>query len=253
MGTPVAATVNKALSLLDRVVSDGGRSSLAEIASELGLPLSSAHRLLVTLQRKGFVSRAGKGCYVAGPALIRLGGANDLPGLLRQVGRPILADLSRRTGLTVHLGILENDMVTYLIKEAGSSDLGTREGMQLEAYCSGIGKVLLAHLPRPRIEQYLASGPFPALTPQTITDPARLRSALEQVKVAGFALDEQEFSPTLCCVAAPVRRDGGAVCAAISLSAPLPDPCGLEPQARLGQLLAAAAGIQGRLVPGSQG
>jgi DNA-binding IclR family transcriptional regulator len=110
-------------------------------------------------------------------------------------------------------------MVTYRIKTGrGAHDLFTRTGLQLEAYCSGIGKVLLAHLPVAERHAYLAAGPFVALTSHTITDPARLAVALDAVRAEGFATDLGEIVEDLQCLAVPVRQPDGRVRAAISVS-----------------------------------
>ncbi len=244
MATPASQTLDKSLSLLAAVIADGGKSSLAALAQSCGLPPSTAHRIVTTLRRRGYIASPGRGCYLPGPALIRLGAAHGLAEILQRVARPVLRDLTRRTGLTAHLGIFEGEMVTYLVKIDGKADVLTREGMQLEAYCSGIGKVLLAALPDAVLELYLNSGPFVALTAATIVDPRGLHRALMGVRRDGFALDDREAHADLCCIAAPVRGDDGAVCAAISLSGPTtaPDRRGVLPD-----LMAAAAEIEGRL------
>lgn len=110
-------------------------------------------------------------------------------------------------------------MVTYELKAGQSAgDLFTQVGMQLEAYCSGIGKVLLAHLPEPAQTAYLSTGPFPALTNQTITDPVLLKDELDIVLRRGFALDDEEVVAGLQCVAVPILKQNGAVIAAVSAS-----------------------------------
>jgi IclR family transcriptional regulator, acetate operon repressor len=132
---------------------------------------------------------------------------------------PILDRLASRTRCAVQLGVFENDMVTYLVKAGQSAgELFTKVGMQLEAYCSGIGKVLLAHLPAQTQAEYLANGPFIALTDRTITDPVLLKAALADAATQGFAVDDEEVVPGLQCVAIPVRNLQGEVAAAISAS-----------------------------------
>ena len=126
---------------------------------------------------------------------------------------------SRRIGAIVHMGTLEDDMVTYLVKEgAGNDQLFTREDMQLEAYCTGIGKVLLAGLPTEKQEQYLANGPFVALTDNTTIDAATLREELACVTKQGFAVDNREISPDLYCLAVPVPSNDTAIALGISVS-----------------------------------
>jgi hypothetical protein len=105
--------------------------------------------------------------------------------------------------------------------------------MQLEAYCSGIGKVLLANLPDAERAAYLATGPFVALTARTICDAGELGRVLETVRAQGFATDLGEVVEDLACVAVPLRRPGGEAIAAISITrltaraAPRVDPADL--------------------------
>lgn len=148
-----------------------------------------------------------------------LAGMIDDRQIMTNAAAPILDRLAVHTGCVVQLGIFENDMVTYLVKTGQSAgDLFTKVGMQLEAYCSGIGKVLLAHLPVQAQAEYLAGGPFIALTDQTITDPLLLKDELDHVATQSFAVDDEEVVTGLQCVAVPVRNMQGEVIAAISAS-----------------------------------
>lgn len=220
MATPSLLALDKALSLLSRVVADGGARSVSALAGEAGLPAATAHRMVATFEQRGFLTRVARGRYLAGPALLRLANAGSLNTVLEAAGRPILSALAKRTGLTAHLGVFEGDMVTYLIKVGrGDDTLFTREGMQLEAYCSGVGKVLLSLLPEEQRDHYLAGGPFIALTANTITDPAHLRAELERVRAQEYARDNGEIDADLFCIAAPVRDDSGMALAALSLTA----------------------------------
>jgi DNA-binding IclR family transcriptional regulator len=110
-------------------------------------------------------------------------------------------------------------MVTYIVREGvDTTTIFSQENKQLEAYCSGIGKVLLAGLPDAEREDYLATGPFIALTRHTITDPATLRRELQSVAAAGFARDSEEAAEGIHCLALPVRSPMGEIIAALSLS-----------------------------------
>ena len=132
---------------------------------------------------------------------------------------PVRRLQDREACRVVQLGTFENDMVTYRIKTGrGAGDFFTRVGLQLEAYCTGIGKVLLAHLPERERQAYLDTGPFPALTAKTITDPAHLRATLEDVRRDDFARDDEEIAEGLVCLAVPIRSADGTVAAAISAS-----------------------------------
>ena len=139
------------------------------------------------------------------------------------MARPVIRRLAMESQAAAHLGVLDGDMVTYLIKEIPPGrDLFTREGMQLEAYCSAVGKMLLAHLPDSALDSYFSGGPLVPLTPRTMTDEARLREHLASVRGNGHAIDDQEIAEDLVCVAVPVRSAGGAVIAAISCSMTTP-------------------------------
>ena len=143
----------------------------------------------------------------------------DEKQIMANVAAPVLHELAARVRGVVQLGTFENDMVTYRIKTGrGANVLFTRVGMQLEAYYSGIGKVLLAYLPEAERELYLAGGPFVSLTERPLVDPARLRNELEIVRGQGFAIDDEETAPGLRCMAVPLCRSDGKVLAAISVS-----------------------------------
>lgn len=217
-GTPSVAALERGLALLAAVARNETRRSALDVGRDLGLPIATTHRIAATLAKHGYLHRVRRGHYVAGPALLALADAMSRPVATAEAARPVLAKLAGRTGLTAHLGCLENNMVTYLIKEGDRADVFTREGIQLEAYCSGIGKVLLAHLPEKGQSEYLASAPFIALTPRTITNPEALREAFGRIREQGYAVDDEEVVPGLTCLAVPVPDASSAVTFAISLS-----------------------------------
>lgn len=222
---------------------------MSALAAAAGLPLSTAHRLLTGLTHAGFIVPVGRGRYVAGPTLRRLARPeNDANRILVQVAAPILASLSRRTRRVCHLGVLEDGMMTYLIKEGDIQDQTlSRQGMQLEAYCTGLGKALLAHLSEAKRNEYLSSGTFVPLTPRTLTTPATLSAEFERIRRNGYALDVQEIVQGLVCIAVPLQLEGRVV-AAISLVATRHgEP--VRPTAYLERLRAAAAEIEGKLQP----
>lgn len=216
-GTPQIAALKRSFALLDAVVAS--QAGLAEIAAGLGIPLSTAYRQIATLVAEGYLLRLANGRHVAGPRLLRLLGSVDDKQIVASAAAPALARLAAQTGAIVQLGTLENDMVTYRIKVGqGAGRLFTKVGMQMEAYCTAIGKVLLAELGQSELEAYLANGPFVALTGRTIVDPERLREELAKVRRQGHAVDDAEATDDLYCLAVPVRSASGQVRAAVSLS-----------------------------------
>jgi len=218
-GTPQIASLKRTLAMLEAIVADGGRSSVSELARQIGMPLATAHRQVTTLIAEDYLAPSGGGRHVAGTRLLGLLHRLDEKQIIANVAAPLLDKLASRVRSVVQLGTLENDMVTYRLKTGrGAQDLFTKVGMQLEAYCSAIGKVLLANLPEDRREAYLASGPFVAVTERTIIEPAQLRRELDEVRNRGFAIDDEEIAPGLRCMAVPLRRQDGTVLAAVSVS-----------------------------------
>lgn len=217
-GTPTLTSLSGTLTMLEAVIAEGATRSIAAIARDLGVPVATAHRQVVSLVAEGYLARHGRG-HVAGPRLMRLVGLLNQGHLVADAAAPLLHRLAGELGCVVQFGTLEGDMVTYRIKTGeGAGDLFTRVGMQLEAYCSAIGKVLLAALPEREREAYLATGPFPPLTNRTITDPAALRRELETVREQGHAVDDEEVAEGLYCLAVPIRTPESGVIGAISAS-----------------------------------
>lgn len=209
----------RSLDTLDAVLSGTGTGNVSAVARELGMPVATVHRQIASLCAAGLLRRNRGGPPMPGPRLMGLLARIDDARVLADVAVPILDDLAQRMGCVTQLGTLDGDMVTYRYKAGeGAGDLFTRIDMQLEAYCSAMGKVLLSHLPESDREAYLATGPFPPLTPKTIVDPAVLRQELVRVREAGFAVDDGEIADDLHCLAVPVCDPAGRVRAAISLS-----------------------------------
>lgn len=213
------SALSKSLALLEAVIGDAGQSSVAALARATGLPVATAHRHVAALVQEGFLTPSRYGRHIAGPRLRALMRKLDDKAIITHVASPILAHLAIQSGCAVQLGTFENDMVTYRLKAGRTAQaIFTEVGMQQEAYCSGLGKVLLAALPAPAQAAYLATGPFPALTPHTITEPEALKAELNLVAQQGFALDEQEVVIGLHCIAVPIRSAQGNVIAALSAS-----------------------------------
>ncbi|WP_255326556.1 IclR family transcriptional regulator [Sphingobium sp. EM0848] len=231
--------------MLETVVDDGGVSNVAEMARRLGIPVATAHRQIATLVAEDYLRPLGKGRHVAGSRLMKLVQRLDEKQLIANVAAPILHRLATRVHSTVQLGTLENEMVTYRIKTGqGANALFTKVGMQLEAYCSGMGKVLLAYLTDKDREDYLAGGPFVPLTDRTITEPAALATELFKVKAQGFAIDDGEIADDLLCMAVPIRNSMQQVVAAISVSQAGTGKRRITGDALLSMLLQAASEIE---------
>ena len=212
-------SLDRGLAVLKLVLARGS-ISVAELTAALGVPAATVYRHVTALQRAGFVLRAKQGRLEPGLALLEHFDAPAFRARLAERARSLVEPLSDQFGLTAHLGAFDNEMVTYLVKAGATNALFTVENKQLDGYCSGLGKVLLAHLPQHEVDTYLAGEPFPRLTRNTITTAAALRKELRKIVADGFALDRQEFDEEVFCVAVPVHGPSGNVTAALSLSGP---------------------------------
>jgi IclR family acetate operon transcriptional repressor len=189
-----------------------------ELSRRVDMPKASCHRLVQTLEEVGAIVRGPNGRYRLGMLLLSLSKNVASKELLYEIGSPILRDVAVSLNLTVHLGMLESGMVFYITKVSTPTSFPshTRSGSYLEAYCSGLGKVLLAALPEDELEGFILEGDLVALTPNTITDRNALRIELEGVRRRGFAFDDCESRADTCCVAVPLHDADGNVIAAIS-------------------------------------
>ena len=247
MATPRNQSVLKAFAMLKAFRDPGELLTSSELSRRSNLPEASGYRLIQTLEEIGAVVRGPRGRYRPGMLLVSLSQNVIVPQLLEEAGQRIATELAERLNVTVHLGVLERGMVTYVIKAATPTSFPTqtRAGAQLEPYCSGLGKVLLAALPPEQLDAIILDGELVALTPETITDKRELRVCLDEVRAQGYATDNREFRPDMCCVAAPVRDDQGHTVAAISISVSASEMTPAR-QAQLRDELAVAAGAIGR-------
>lgn len=221
-----ARSVERSLRLLGAILSDNAESSLVKIAQNLNLPVSTAYRLVSEIEDARMLLSIGRGRYVAGPTLIDMSKRISFNAALIALGRPMIKILAAETGCVLHLGVLEDDMVTYLVREGKGPQtrlIFSEEGKQLEAYCSGIGKLLLAGQPEAQLDRYLETGPFVALTPKTIVDPKMIMQEIENIREKGYARDDAELSPNLQCLAVGINAPDGTVIAGLSISRLLDD------------------------------
>jgi DNA-binding IclR family transcriptional regulator len=213
-------SVDRALRILE-TLARAGESGVTEIAEALGVHKSTAFRLVTTLEQHGLVEQLeGRGKYRLGVGLLRLAGATSARLDVVQEARPLCRQLASTTGETVNLATLSGNSALYLDQVAGASALQTHNwvGQHIPVHATSNGKVLLAWLPEPELQQLL--GRLPAYTEATITTRARLRKELEAVREQGYAVAVDELEVGLTAVAAPVFNAHGDVICSMSLSGP---------------------------------
>ncbi|GAB2918318.1 IclR family transcriptional regulator [Streptomyces sp. YPW6] len=211
--------LDKATSVLECFRPDGGAFRLTEIAARTGLAKTTAFRLCADLVRLGLLERDGES-YRLGGKLFELGSLVPRRLDLREAALPFLQDLFEATRETVHLGVREGHDVVYIERIHGHRTLSlpSRIGGRLPLTCTGVGKALLA-FSGPELADEVLAGPLARLTPYSVTDPARLRTVVEQIQVSGLAYEEQEAALGVSCIASPVF-DGATAVAALSVAVP---------------------------------
>lgn len=212
-------SVGKALDVL-QVFDQGAPSlSIGQISLQLGMPKSSVHRLVATLEQRGFLTReAGNGRYRLGARVLQLASV-ALAGLeLRQNARSQLERLSHELGDTVHLAVLDEGDVIYIdkIESPRKVQMISHVGGRAPAHCTGLGKAMLAYRPEHEIRRIAAERGLHAYTPSTITNVEELLAHLATVRLRGYAIDQGEHESMVRCVAAPVWDYQDHVIAAIS-------------------------------------
>ena len=192
--------------------------SLNDLTQRTELPKSTVHRMVEQLRRIGWLEREVSG-YRVGIKLFEVGGLAARRNQLCESAYPHLHALSTDTELAVQLAILEGTDVLYLERiPMGGFRLPTRQGGRMPAYCTALGKAMLA-FDDEATERVLAA-PLRRRTSRTLTTAAALHGDLDRVRELGLAFDEQESFDGLACVAAPIRNAGRAI-AAVSVTGPV--------------------------------
>jgi DNA-binding IclR family transcriptional regulator len=215
-------SLRKAMRILECFSLQEPRISLTDIARKVGLPLSTTHRLLATLRDVGILEQEGdRDLYRLGLKLLELGSMVLANMEVHREALPFIEELSRESGETVHLGVFDGSQVVSIEKMDSPHGLASHVtiGKGAPAYCTAVGKALLAFQSEPVLEHICRRG-LTRHTPQTITDPKGLRRELDRVRISGYAVDDREHQPDVRCVAAPIRNHTGRVIASISVSGP---------------------------------
>jgi DNA-binding IclR family transcriptional regulator len=218
-------SLEKAFRVIEEVVAHQEKGlAFSDIVARTEFPKASTHRILKTLVQLGYLRfDAEVGRYYGDLKLCRLGAEVTAHFDLKRYARPHLLKLQAVTKHTCHLGIRSGRVGIYLDKIEASRPFGIKlfseVGRAFPLHCTAMGKVLLASL-GPAERREILSGKLETFTPNTITDPAVLERELKKIRSCGLAVDHEEITRGIMCVAAPVKDREGEVLAAISLTFP---------------------------------
>ena len=217
--TELNSPISRALHLLDLVAAAGGPVRFADVQRASQLPKATTSRLLRQLEAEGMLAfDAVSQRYRLGLRLVRLAHAAWEGATLVEAARPVLDRLAHRVGTTLHLACLEAGQVLYLDKRLPHPTIRmfASPGRIGPAYCTGVGKAMLAFLPETERRDAIARQSFLGHTAKTITSAAALEAELAAVRARGFAIDDEEHEPTVICVAVPIVARDGVVLGALS-------------------------------------
>lgn len=217
----IMAGLAKGLAAIETFTAERPRQSISDVARTSGLDRATARRCLLTLSHLGYADYDGK-FFTLTPQVLRLGTACLATMPLPQLVQPLLDRLSERLGESSSVSILDGRDIVYVARAAQRKvmSISLMPGSRLPAYCTSMGRVLLAAMPPERAAELLASQALPARTPRTLVDPDAIMAELARVRSQGFALIDQEVELGLRSIAIPLMTMHGTVIAAVNVGVP---------------------------------
>jgi IclR family pca regulon transcriptional regulator len=193
--------------------------SVSQLSQKTGIPRAAVRRCLYTLARMGYVSCEDGRNYALRPKLLGLGHAYLSSTPIVVTAQPFLDRVGEAVHESCSMAALDGDEILYVARSVSSRiiSMSLNVGSRLPAYCTSIGHVLLAHLPEPALETYLAGLKPQRFTERTVTARDELRQLLATVREQQYAIADQQMELGLRSIAVPVRNSEGAVVAGINV------------------------------------
>jgi IclR family transcriptional regulator, acetate operon repressor len=218
--------LDRALAILMDVVAVAKPVSVTDIASSCELPVPTAHRLVAQLEQRGLLKRAlGSKKVIAGEALLQLGLSALNSSMCSDRPHQIVVSLAADLGEHVQVGIRSDNDVLYVDTARAprpAAGLQFEQGRRAPLYCTSIGKIFLAEMTDEDLSWWLAHTPLRAQTARTITDPAKLRAIVGEVRKKSWAVSDDEFAVGVVGCAVPIRHPDGTLVAGLGISVPSP-------------------------------
>ena len=214
------ASLEKGLLVIEAFDASRPRLTLSDVAKLTGITRAAARRYLLTLTRLNYADFDGR-YFTLSPRILRLGYAYLSSASLSARVQPFLEQISEATGESSSAAILDGDDIVYIARSATRRimSIGLGVGSRLPAYCTSLGRAILAYQPEEAIEAYLRRVRMEARTPKTVTDKTEFRAVLEATRAQGYALVNEELEFGLRSIAVPVVQKSGQVTIALNLSA----------------------------------
>ncbi|AGI73560.1 IclR family transcriptional regulator [Octadecabacter arcticus 238] len=221
MAASGGGTVGKALEVLDNVASYGRPVRFSELQGASRFPKATLYRFVQTLTNQGMLAfDPDRGTYAPGMRLVRLAHAAWQTASLAPIAAGHIDRLSADVGETVHLAQLDHAQVIYVDKRnaADPVQMYSQSGKVGPAYCTGVGKVMMAYLPEADLVDALGQQSFHRFTDTTHTTVESLRAELTDIRANGYGFDREEHEPGIICIALPILTETNRALGAISVT-----------------------------------
>jgi IclR family transcriptional regulator, pca regulon regulatory protein len=209
----------KGLAVIRAFTREHAALNLSEVARSAGIPAATARRCLLTLEDLGYVTRSGRN-FLLRPKVLELGAAYLESMHIEHVTKTHLEELARKTGDSAALCVLDGVEIVYVARASVRTllRLEAHVGSRFPAHATSTGRVLLAGVGPDRLQKYFETARFEALTEHTVTDPARLRSLIQDCRRNGYSVVEDELAYGVIALAVPVLDHQGRVVASLNSS-----------------------------------
>ena len=214
-------TVGKALEVLDMVALANRPVRFSELLSQKAFPKATLYRFLQTLTNQGMLGYdEDRGTYSLGVRLVRLAHSAWAQSSLAPIARPYLTELAEKSGHTIHLAQMDQGQVLYVDKRNATQpvEMFSSAGKVGPAYCTGVGKAMLAFMPDQAVQAAIERQSFHTFSPQTLNTAAKLQTELAAIRLRGYAFDREEHEPGIICCAVPILSSTGRVLGAASMT-----------------------------------
>lgn len=214
-------TVGKALEVLDQVAMYGRPVRFSELLDASPFPKATLYRFVQTLTNQGMLAfDPDRGTYAPGVRLVRLAHAAWQSASLAPIARNHIDALSAEVGETVHLAQLDNAQVIYVDKRnaADPVQMYSQSGKVGPAYCTGVGKAMMAYMSDAELDAVLGQQSYHKFTDTTHTSADSLRAELADIRAKGYGFDREEHEPGIICVALPILTPTNRALGALSVT-----------------------------------
>lgn len=204
------SATEKTMLVLEAAIVDG---HLSQIAQSTGLSVATVHRILADMVRAGWLFQAHDKVYRPGRRSYAFASHLTDESQLEAIVSPFLAELTDKTGLTSHLGVIRDDSIVYVAKVDAEKPyrMNSRVGGVVPLHSTAIGKAVLAQMPQEQAVELIDRTGMDPITPHTLTSPEQLQIEFEAVRNQGWAQDDEENEEGLRCVGAHIRGLNGGV------------------------------------------